>query len=512
MKKFGTVYLVGAGPGDLQLATLRARACLQMADVVVYDNLANRAYLDWCASDCERIYVGKEAGRHTLPQEEIGATLVNLAKDGKTIVRLKGGDPFVFGRGGEEMESLREAKIPYEIVPGVTAALASAAYTGIPLSHREHSSAITFLTGHENPEKHTLSVNFKAHAQAGGTLCIYMGIGQLPRIVSELKAGGLPGTTPTAVVQWATLPRQRSLITSLDAVCDEVDAAGMGAPAVIIVGDVVRLREPASWFENRPLFGKRLVVTRARAQAGELSSMLETLGADVIELPLIEIQPKMDRTVVAEIFAEIASYEWLVFTSANGVHYFFETLMKAFSDIRCLGPARIAVVGKATARALRKYHISVDVQPSTATADALAKELIATGSMESTRVLIITGNRNRPELMRQLEDVGGAIVDTLPLYATELVDLADDPAAARFREEGADAVLFTSTSTVKSFIQSAKHLELGPNARKPALASIGPVTSKALKAAKLPLAFEAKDANLETFVDTCVAHFGAAQN
>ncbi len=503
----GTVYLVGAGPGDTGLVTVRAAALIRDADVVVYDSLANPELLEWTRPDCERINAGKSPGRHCLPQGEIGALLVERARAGKSVVRLKGGDPFIFGRGGEELAVAEAAGIPCEIVPGVTAALASAACTGIPLTHRDDSSSITFLTGHEDPEKHQPQVDFRRFARTGGTLCIYMGIGQLERIVTELLEGGMDGTTPAAVVQWATLPRQRSLFSTLAELPAEVEATGLCAPAVVVIGPVVARPGHPGWFEKRPLFGRRIVVTRARKQAGQLTRLLEEQGADVLELPMIEVAPAADPATLTEALAGIAVYEWIIFTSVNGVEHFFEYFHRAYDDLRCLGPMRIAAVGNATAAAVRARRLTVDLTPSPANGDALADLLLAGESLDNVKMLVVTGNRNRDTLARRLEDEGRAIVDTLKVYRTDHTDLRDHPAAERFRREGADAVLFTSSSTLASFAANATALTLEPGARQPVFGSIGPLTTKTLEKYGLPLAFEAPEARLESFVGATLDHF-----
>jgi len=501
MSETGKVYLIGAGPGDPGLVTVRARQLIERADVIVYDYLANPQILDWARDEAERIYVGKTAGRHSIPQDEIEEILVARAKKGLQVVRLKGGDPFVFGRGGEEIQELEIDKIPYEIVPGVTAALATAAYAGIPLSHRNFSSAITFLTGHENPEKHTLSIDFRDYGTTKGTLCIYMGIGQLPRIVNELKAGGMSGEMPVAIIEWATLNRQRSVFSTLDSIVADLEASGLGAPAMVVIGEVVAQRAKTEWFEGRPLFGKRIVVTRAREQAGQLSALLTSQGAEVIELPFISVEQHFDPKRLGEVLAGIAVYEWIIFTSANGVKHFFDLFYKAYDDIRCLGPMRIAAVGAATAQEIEKHKLKVDLIPKKANADALAQELIENEGVESVQILVVTGNQNRESLVQRLEsDEGRAIVDTLSVYRTSKSDLRKNPAAERFRQEGADAVLFTSSSTVKSFVDQHAALKLEDGARKPAFGSIGPLTTKTLKELKLPVAFEATQASLEHFV------------
>ncbi len=501
--KTGTVYLVGAGPGDLGLITVRARELIESADVLVYDYLANSKLLDWTREDCETIYVGKQSGRHSIPQDEIEAILVDRARKGLSVVRLKGGDPFVFGRGGEEVEQLEQDRIPFEIVPGVTAALAAAAYVGIPLTHREYSSSITFLTGHENPEKHTLSIDFSTYGKTTGTLCIYMGIGQLPRIIDELKAGGMPGDRPVAVVQWATLNCQQSLFSTVEAVVADVERADLGAPAVIIIGDVVARRSERKWFEGRPLMGRRIVVTRAREQAGKLTTLLEKKGAEVLELPFIKVEPNFDAQQLGEVLAGIATYEWIVFTSTNGVRFFFDLFYKAFDDIRCLGPMRIAAVGAATAREIEKHKLKVDLVPEQSNGDALA-DAFKDESIDNIQMLVITGNQNRDALVQRLETEGQAIVDTLPLYKTSKTELSQHPAAVQFCKEGADAVLFTSSSTVKSYIEQSAALKLEPNATKPVFGSIGPLTSTTLKKYKRSVDFESEQASLTHFVEATI--------
>ncbi len=500
----GTVYLVGAGPGDLGLVTVRARELIESADVLVYDYLANSKLLDWTRETCEKIYVGKQAGRHSIPQDEIEAILVDRALKGLSVVRLKGGDPFVFGRGGEEVEQLERDGVPFEIVPGVTAALAAAAYVGIPLTHRDYSSAITFLTGHENPEKHTLSIDFSKCGDAEGTLCIYMGIGQLPRIIDELKASGMPGDKPVAVVQWATLSFQRSLFSTVDSVVADLHQSDIGTPAVIIIGEVVARRSKTKWFEGRPLMGKRIVVTRAREQAGKLTALLEREGAEVLELPFIKIERDFNRQRLGEILAGIAIYEWIIFTSINGVRFFFEIFYKAFDDIRCLGPMRIAAVGAATAREIEKHRLKVDLMPKQSNSNALADALIKNESIDNVRMLVITGNQNRETLVQRLETEGQAIVDTLPLYTTTQTDLSQHPVAVRFREKGADAVLFTSSSTVKSFAHQSSALELASGAAKPVFGSIGPLTTATLQELGMPVGFESEQANLLHFVQATI--------
>ena len=503
----GRVHLIGAGPGDPGLVTVRARQLIEIADVIVYDFLANPKLLEWAKQDAELIYVGKSAGRHSIPQNEIEEILINRAKQRLQVVRLKGGDPFIFGRGGEEMAVLESYGISFEIVPGVTAALAAAAYVGIPLTHRDYSSSITFLTGHENPEKHTITIDFRKYGSIDGTLCIYMGIGQLPRIVGELKQGGMKGSQPVAVIEWATLNSQLSIFTTVDEIIEAVDTSGVHSPAMIIIGEVVAKRSKIEWFEKRALFGKRIVVTRTREQAGKLTQLLEFQGAEVLELPFIHVKQEFDPKALTEVLAEMAIYEWIIFTSINGVRIFFELFYKAYKDIRCLGPMRVAAVGAATAKEIEKHHIKVDRVPKKANADSLATLLIEEEGVDSVKMLVITGNKNRETLVDRLENEGRAIVDTLPLYQTSKSDLIECPKATKFRKEGADAVLFTSSSTVQSFIQQKAALSLEDSAKKPVYGSIGPITSKTMKDFQLPIAFEATSPNLEHFVVETITHF-----
>lgn len=511
-KSKAIVYLVGAGPGDLGLLTVRARELISEADAIVYDKLANPALLEWSRPDAKKIYVGKSAGQHSIPQSEIQAILLKEAEAGLKVVRLKGGDPFIFGRGGEEIEFLHQKGISFEIVPGVTAALGAAAYAGIPLSHRAFSSAITFLTGHEDPDKQALQLDFREHARNGSTLCIYMGVGQLPRIVSELLEGGLDESTPATIIQWATLPQQASFNSTLGKLVEDHQASEVSAPAIIIIGQAVSYPARNNWFAARPLFGKRIVVTRAREQAGRLTQLLIAQGAEVIELPFIKVETKFDPQTLTEVFAELAVYEWIVFTSANGVRIFFELLLKAYPDIRCLGPMRIAAVGRATAEAIEAYNLKVDLIPNKANGDALVDDLIENEGVESVKMLVVTGNLNRKTLSTRLENEGRAIVDTLQLYATHRTDLSDNPQAKRYREQGADAILFTSASTVQSFIEQKHALKLEPNARQPALASIGPMTTAALKKNNLTVDFEAAKSNLEHYVVETISYLNHHKN
>ncbi len=499
----GKVYLVGAGPGDPGLITVRARELIGSCDVLVYDYLANAELKSWVKPECECVYVGKRPGRHSISQDKIEDILVKHAKAGKQVVRLKGGDPFIFGRGGEEACRLRADGIGFEIVPAVTAALGAAASAGIPLTHREHSSSVCFLTGHEDIERGDMHVDFEKFAQVGGTLCIYMGMGHISDITEKLIAGGLSPETPVAVVEWATLPRQRSLRATLATVAEAKEKAGLKPPAVVIVGEVARYADELNWFEHRPLSGKRVAVTRSRSQAGELRAKLEALGAEVLSLPLIDIV-EAESHETADVYDGMANYEWLVFTSPNGARFFFKKFFEKFSDLRCIGGVRIACIGESTAREVKRYHLAVDVIPETAVAESLADALLQAQSLDSLNMLVVTGNRNRDVLIRKLEEEGRAIVDVLPVYHNEPADLSEEPDAQSFREKGADAITFTSASTVENFVTQSGQLQLAKGATRPKAISMGPITSAAMKEKGVPVDAEAKEQTLDALVAAVV--------
>ena len=502
----GVVYLVGAGPGDPGLLSIKAKLILEQADVVIYDNLVNQKVLDWLKPEARSIFVGKSSGQHSIPQDEINALLVKEAQNDVSIVRLKGGDPLVFGRAGEEVDTLDHAGIHYEIVPGITAAIACAAYAGIPLSQRDISSSIIFLTGHENPEKTSLNLDFKDYAKSNATLCIYMGIGQLKRIVGELLEGGLENDTQVAIIENGTYVKQRSCFSTLGQIIEESEAMSIKAPAIIFVGDVVNSRSQYNWFEEKPLFGKKILVPRPRKQAGELSQLLENYGAEILEVPFIEIEEDFHRDTIANVFTDIASYEWIVFTSSNGVDLFFDLLDKAYEDIRSIGLSQIAVVGKATARAVRSHKLKVSLVPETANSNTLADALIEYQTLDNVKILLVTGDKNSDLLYKRLQDEGRAIVDRLPLYKNVHTDLSKNENFQRFKTEGADCVLFTSSSTVHNYVAATESLDF-KNGLKPKFGSIGVKTSETLRQHNLPIAFESPKANLENFVVETLSYF-----
>jgi uroporphyrinogen III methyltransferase / synthase len=488
----GFCSLVGAGPGDIGLMTLRAKEVVEQAQVVVYDYLCNPEILKWAPSEAEIIYVGKKAGQHTFGQEEINRLLVEKTTEGKRVVRLKGGDPFVFGRGGEEAEALAASGLAFEIVPGVTSAVAVPAYAGIPLTHRDASSAFTVFTGHEDPTKQTGSINFKALVDLKGTLVMLMGMERLEVIVSELLQNGADIRMPVALIRWGTTGRQETLTGELGSIVAAAD--GFHPPAVAVFGSVVALRGALGWFEQKPLFGKRVVVTRSRKQAGVLSAKLRSLGADVYELPTIRIEPPRDLREFAELVRDVYQYDWLILTSPNGVDAFFSMFYKLYSDARSIGNVKIAAIGPATAQRIRDFHLSVDLEPKEFLAEGIISGLEEFGSVENLKFLLARAEGARDILSKGLSKLG-AIVDEAIAYRT-VPDTADVTGAIeRFRSEGADLVTFTSSSTVENFL--ALKLPWPENAK---TASIGPITSKTMRAHGLKVDIEAARYDIEGLI------------
>jgi uroporphyrinogen III methyltransferase/synthase len=484
-----TVYLVGAGPGDPGLFTRRGEALLRAADVVVYDRLAPAALLELAPPTAELVDVGKAPGRAEMTQDEINALLVERGRTGASVVRLKGGDPFVFGRGGEEAEVCIAAGVPFEVVPGITSAIAAPAYAGIPVTHRGASTSVTIVTGHEDPAKSTTDTDWAALARAGGTLVILMGAGRIADIADALVRGGRAPETPVAAVRWGTRPEQRTTRATLGTIA----TAGVESPSAIVVGDVARF--DFSWFEQRPLFGRTIVVTRAREQASELRTELELLGADVVELPAIAIAP-VDFEV-----PDLARYAWLVFTSANGVDAFFDRgLTPAGLDARALAPVRVAVIGPGTAGALARRGVRADLVPERFVAESLLESFPEPGA-PGERVLLARAEVARDVLPEGLATRGFA-VDVLPVYRT--VTAAPDAAdLARVRGGAVDAVTFTSSSTVTNFCDLVGEL---PDPQ-PLVVSIGPVTSATARDRGLRVDVEADPhtlAGLVTALHTCL--------
>ncbi len=482
------VFLVGAGPGDPGLLTLRAVELLGSADVVLYDRLLPPGALRHARPEAELVYVGKQGGGPQMPQEEIDRLLVEHGRSGKRVVRLKGGDPLVFGRGGEEALTLRRAGIEFEIVPGITAGVAGPAYAGIPVTHRDRASGVAFVTGHEDPDKPESALDWAALAHFPGTLVFYMGVRALPRIAEKLQAEGRPGREPVAVIENGTLPGQRTLVATLADVAQRAQMVGIRAPAVTLVGPVAALREDLAWLERRPLHGKTVVVTRARAQASPLAHRLRELGADVIEAPAIRTQ-----SLPAEV-PELSGYDLLVVTSPNGARELFERLFETGHDARALAGLTVAAMGPGTARALKEHGVAADIVPARSVAEGMVEAL---AEMPVQRALIVRGKEGRDVLPDALRE-RGAEVDVLLLYETvpEPLELGGIGTISR-----ADYVTFTSASTVRHLLQAT-----GANALdKPRLASIGPATSAELRIHGLEPDLEADPHTPDGLVDAVLA-------
>jgi uroporphyrinogen III methyltransferase/synthase len=492
-KQNGTVYLVGAGPGDLGLVTLRAKECTENADVIVYDHLANPEMLSWARDDAEIIYAGKEPGE-SRTQHEINTLLIDKARQGKQVVRLKGGDPFVFGRGAEEAQAIADAGVPFEIVPGITSAIAGPAYAGIPMTHRAHNSHVTFFTGHEDPAKAESAIDYAALAKLGGTQVMLMGVERLGSITSEMLKQGVRGDLPVALVRSATTGQQETLIGTLSDIAQKTVASNFKAPAVAVFGEVVGLRDSLNWYEKRPLLGKRIVVTRTRKQASVLSNKLRALGAHVIELPTIRTEPPSDLREFAELVQEAHMYDWVVFTSANGVDAFFDVFFKLYDDAREIGGARVAAIGPATAQRVKDFHLHVDLQPEEFVAEAVVKEFKKQESIENLRLLLVRAEKARDVLPKELSGAG-AIVDEAFAYRTVPETRDTSGARRQLAQEGADLITFTSSSTVENF------LALGlPWPKGMRIASIGPVTSKTARDQGLKVDVEARRHDIDGLV------------
>ncbi|CAB3391877.1 uroporphyrinogen-III C-methyltransferase [Kyrpidia spormannii] len=495
--KPGTVYLVGAGPGDPGLITVKGMECLKKADAVVYDRLASPRLLRYLRPDAERIYVGKAEGRHTLTQDEIQELLVRLAQDGKTVVRLKGGDPFVFGRGGEEAEFLVEHGIPFEVVPGVTSAVAVPAYAGIPVTHRDHTPSFAVVTGHEDPEKETSWIDWDRLSTGVGTLIFLMGVGRLAGIVEQLTAHGRPGTTPVALIRWGTRMEQETVTGTLDTIVDEVRRRNFRSPAVIVVGEVVGLRERLNWFERKPLFGKRILVTRAREQASALSAQIQDLGGEAVEFPAIRIEPPASWADLDEALTR-SDLKWIVLTSRHAVESVWSRMRALELDVRRLSGVRMAAVGPATAEALRERGVIPELTASEYRGQALAETLvphIASGDV----VLLPRSNLASRDVPEVLSAAGAAVVEA-EAYRTEPGCEGAEEVRGLLREGRIHAVTFTSSSTVRFFLQG-----IGEEARPwlehvPAFC-IGPVTAATARELGLKVAGVAEQATVDSLVD-----------
>jgi uroporphyrinogen III methyltransferase/synthase len=473
------VYLIGAGPGDPGLLTLKAKALIERADVVVYDYLANKDFLRFAKPGAEIIYVGKKGGDHTLPQDQINALLVAKAKDGKLVARLKGGDPYVFGRGGEEAEELLDAGVSFEVVPGVTSAVAAPAYAGIPVTHRAHASMVSFITGHEDPTKTDSALNWKALAETGGTLVFFMGVKNLPEISANLIKHGRAPSTPAALVRWGTTCRHRSLVADLETIAARAKEQGFAAPSLLVVGGVVGLHDKLGWFEQRALLGKGVVVTRAREQASSLVSDLTELGACVFEFPTIEIAELDDYSPVRKAIAALGDYDWIVFTSANGVKYFWRELAILGLDTRALGGCKVAAIGPATAEALAGRGVTPDFVPEKYIAESVVDGLFALG-IKGKKVLIPRAAKAREVLPEELAKAGCEVA-VLPVYETRLASADPAEIVSALQHGEINYITFSSSSTVENFFAMIAPDVLRGELGAAKLACIGPVTARTLE-------------------------------
>jgi uroporphyrinogen III methyltransferase/synthase len=502
-KSSGSVCLVGAGPGDRGLITVAGLDRLRRADVVVYDALANPALLDEAPSHALRIDAGKRAREHKLTQDQTNDLLVEHARAGRFVVRLKGGDPYLFGRGAEEAIHCASHGVACEVIAGVTAGIAAPMAAGIPVTHRQMASTVTFVTGHEDPTKPDTAIDYGALAglvRAGGTLCFYMGVGRLAAISSSFAACGLPPDTPVAVIQWGTTPRQRSVRSTLATVADDVIRAGIGAPAIIVVGAVAAIDDPGlRHFEQRPLFGRRIVVTRTRQQTSELREQLEAMGAHVLEAPTIDVAFSPPAVEL-----DLSGHDWLILTSANAVSWLAGWADARAIDARMLAGLKVACVGRATADALlAAMRVRADFVPEKSNGEGLARALISCHSMSGVRCLLLRGGLASPALPRLLRDAG-AMVTEHTVYDTRRA--AELPAAVHqaLRDRAVDWVTFTSSSTATNLVEMlGDERSLLAQVR---TASIGPMTSEAMRSHGLPVTVEAASPGVASLIDAIVAH------
>jgi uroporphyrinogen III methyltransferase/synthase len=497
--KTGTVYLVGAGPGDPGLITVKGRDCIKAADTLIYDYLAAEAFLTYARPDAEKIYVGKKGGDHTLPQEEINRLLVAKAKEGKNVVRLKGGDPFVFGRGGEEIEELLAEGVAFEVIPGVTSAVAAPAYAGIPLTHRKFTSTVAFVTGHEDPTKASSSIDWASLAGGIGTLVFFMGVKNLPHICQQLLKHGRSGDTPVALVRWGTTPRQQTVTGTLDNIVERVRKAKLKAPAIIVVGGVVGLREQMQWFERRPLFGRRIIVTRARQQASALVERLSALGAACLQYPTIRLEPPASWDELDAAIDRLESYHWLVFTSVNGVDPFFQRLDKKGRDARALAHLKTAVIGPATAERLGHYGLKSDIIPENYRAESVVAAF-AEQDLKGKRILLPRAKEARPVLPVELTRMG-ARVDEIAVYETVMDRDSVQGVHDALAQGEADLVTFTSSSTVTNFHRMLPAGERQPLMQGVQTAAIGPITARTARDLGFKVDIEAQTYTIDGLVE-----------
>ncbi|NOY78543.1 MAG: uroporphyrinogen-III C-methyltransferase [Calditrichaeota bacterium] len=502
----GKVYLVGAGPGDPGLITQKGLKILRKADVVIYDNLVNPELLRESPQESEKIYVGKKAGKHTLRQEKINQLLVEKARENAMVVRLKGGDPYVFGRGAEEALALEESGIPFEVVPGVTAGVAALGYAGIPATVRGFDSSLTFVTGHEDPTKRDSDINWASLAQEKSTLVFYMGVGHLPEIVEQLLKNGKPPETPAALVRRGTLPDQRVVEGTLKTIVEKVREAKMTPPALIVVGEVIRLRSKLAWFERLPLAGTRIVVTRARHQASALGNRLRENGAEVHLLPTIRISDPDSWLPVDQVFQKEKKPDWLVFTSENGVRQWMKRLFANGMDVRWLGPVKIASMGSGTSAALKEFGLVPDLEPKTFVAEGLVDAFRSIHLKDQT-VVLARAAEARDVLPQELKKMGAAVAE-VTVYRTLVDEQSRVRARELFREKQnfPDWITFTSSSTVKNFVRLVGEERIPEISRTVKVASIGPITTQTAQKFGFRVTVEPEQFTIRNLVEALVAY------
>lgn len=497
--KNGFVYLVGAGPGDPGLITVRGKECISLADVIVYDYLASEQLLDFAAPHAELIYAGKIGGLHNHEQWQINELLVEKALSGKIVTRLKGGDPFIFGRGGEECEALVAAGIPFEIVPGVTAGIGAAAYAGIPLTHRNVTTSVAFVTGHEHPEKDETGIDWERLSLGSGTIVFYMGVKNLPQITRSLLEHGRSPDTPVALVRWGTRPEQQILTGTLASISEIARKAAFKAPAITIVGEVVKLREKLRWFDSRPLFGKGILVTRAADQAGDFSRLLAGKGAAVFECPTIRLVPPESHAELDAAVEQLSSFDWLIFTSANAVGFFFSRLAGKSLDARALAGCRICAVGPKTAASLLPHGIRPDMVPVDYKAEGVVAEF---GKMEmkGKRILFPRADKARELIQKALTEMGAEVSAPIA-YRNIIPDAIPERALQALEEQRIHCVTFTSSSTAENLAAILGDNRLLKLLEGVTVAAIGPVTANSCRELGLKVDIELKEYTLEKMTE-----------
>ena len=499
--KTGIVYLIGAGPGDPGLLTIKAKECIETADVVVYDYLASPFLLNYAKRDAQIIYVGKKGGDHTLSQEKINLLLVDKAKQGFDVARLKGGDPFVFGRGGEEAQMLLSHKVPYEVVPGVTSAIAAPAYAGIPVTHRDHTSFVSFITGHEDPTKDQSDVDWEKLSTGLGTLTFYMGIKNLPNIVNQLVKHGRSADTPVAVIRWGTTTHQETVTGTLATIVEI--AKDIKPPAITIVGEVVNLRDKLNWFESRPLFGKTIIVTRSRDQASVFSDQLIELGANVLEYPTINITDPDDFGPLDRELKNLDSTDWLIFTSVNGVDAFFNRIFELGRDVRDLKGVKICSIGPSTTERIKGFHVSIDCQPPKYVAESVVEALKKVDEIKGKRFLMPRTDIARSYVPEELRKLGAEVSDIVA-YKTVLATDGDNIVLDKLKDGEVDIVTFTSASTVKNFVKIIGEDNLSAFKDNVQFASIGPITNESAEEMDIEISIKAEEYTIPGLVQAIV--------